>query len=390
MGNCCQTDATTRELDKKMKEQEEIEENTAKILFLGSGGGGKSTIFKQLGHIYEGSYNVKFDIRLKQKIYCQVIEQMQIAIKICTNQGTISETMDPDDDDNKHKTKTIESIETIQNHSHSEMYDVSVPDIVLDAVQFIWNNCTALHTLMEDMSFKHKILEETTVYFWNDIERIKQSNYVPNDLDFLNLRVKTTGITQKRFRIQKQRFHIFDVGGQVSERNKWIHCFDDVTALLFVVGMSSYNQTMYENSSKNCMVDAMEVFADVCNNAVFTHSHFILFLNKSDIFARKIQKIPITDCCAFNDFMGYHYTEDGVQSVSCNDEYDYAQCCAYMKSKFNVLNKTDNTIYTHFTCALQRDNISHVFKDIQNMILMRQTKRFVNAHNAAHSYDVYQ
>ena len=35
---------------------------------------------------------------------------------------------------------------------------------------------------------------------------------------------------------------MFDVGGQRNERRKWIHCFDNVTAVIFVTAISEYDQ----------------------------------------------------------------------------------------------------------------------------------------------------
>ena len=35
---------------------------------------------------------------------------------------------------------------------------------------------------------------------------------------------------------------IVDVGGQRNERRKWIHCFDDVKAIIFTVSLAGYNQ----------------------------------------------------------------------------------------------------------------------------------------------------
>lgn len=40
---------------------------------------------------------------------------------------------------------------------------------------------------------------------------------------------------------------MFDVGGQRSERKKWIHCFEGVTAVLFLVAISGYDQCLVED-----------------------------------------------------------------------------------------------------------------------------------------------
>jgi hypothetical protein len=71
---------------------------------------------------------------------------------------------------------------------------------------------------------------------------------------------------------------MYDVGGQQNERKKWIHCFDDVSAVLFIAALSEYDQVpttaalpvsvapltspkaLFENSSENRMVDAIKLF----------------------------------------------------------------------------------------------------------------------------------
>ena len=40
---------------------------------------------------------------------------------------------------------------------------------------------------------------------------------------------------------------MFDVGGQRTERKKWIHCFDNVTAIIFVIALSEYNLKLAED-----------------------------------------------------------------------------------------------------------------------------------------------
>lgn len=45
---------------------------------------------------------------------------------------------------------------------------------------------------------------------------------------------------------------MFDVGGQRSERKKWIHCFENVTSIIFCVALSEYDQVLLEESSQAC------------------------------------------------------------------------------------------------------------------------------------------
>ena len=46
-------------------------------------------------------------------------------------------------------------------------------------------------------------------------------------------------------------FEMYDVGGQRNERKKWIHCFDNVTAVIFVAALSEYDQNLFEDATTN-------------------------------------------------------------------------------------------------------------------------------------------
>jgi hypothetical protein len=85
-----------------------------------------------------------------------------------------------------------------------------------------------------------------------------------------------------------------DVGGQRSERKKWIHCFQDVTAVVFCVAMSEYNQKLYEDEGVNRLDESLKLFDEICNSRWFTDVAIILFLNKSDIFREKIKKVDLS------------------------------------------------------------------------------------------------
>lgn len=40
---------------------------------------------------------------------------------------------------------------------------------------------------------------------------------------------------------------MFDVGGQRSERKKWIHCFEGVTCIIFCGALSAYDMVLVED-----------------------------------------------------------------------------------------------------------------------------------------------
>ena len=49
----------------------------------------------------------------------------------------------------------------------------------------------------------------------------------------------------------RERIALVDVGGQRSERRKWIQCFDNVTAVLFIISLSDFNQVLAEDEFTN-------------------------------------------------------------------------------------------------------------------------------------------
>ena len=85
---------------------------------------------------------------------------------------------------------------------------------------------------------------------------------------------------------------MYDVGGQRNERRKWIHFFDNVTAVIFVAARSEYDQVLAEDPTKNRVEEALDLFEDICNLEVFRSSSVLLFLNKHDLFSEKFQVKP--------------------------------------------------------------------------------------------------
>ncbi len=152
---------------------------------------------------------------------------------------------------------------------------------------------------------------------------------------------------------------MLDVGGQRSERKKWIHCFEGVTAIIFCVAMSEYDLVLDEDDEMNRMRESMKLFESICNNKWFTETSIILFLNKKDLFQQKIQVSPLTIC--FPEYKGANTYEETSQ---------------YIESKFEELNRLpkQKQIYYHFTCATDTENISFVFNAVTDVIIKNNLK----------------
>ncbi|KAK2504995.1 hypothetical protein MC885_004464 [Smutsia gigantea] len=90
-------------------------------------------------------------------------------------------------------------------------------------------------------------LNDSAGYFLSDLERLVAPGYVPTEQDVLRSRVKTTGIIETQFSFKDLNFRMFDVGGQRSERKKWIHCFEGVTCIIFIAALSAYDMVLVED-----------------------------------------------------------------------------------------------------------------------------------------------
>uniref|UniRef100_A0A7S2Y0R1 Uncharacterized protein n=1 Tax=Fibrocapsa japonica TaxID=94617 RepID=A0A7S2Y0R1_9STRA len=116
-------------------------------------------------------------------------------------------------------------------------------------------------------------------------------------------RVRTTGIVVTDFSEPPYNYNIVDVGGQRSERRKWIHCFDDVKAIIFLVGLSGYNQVLFEDNTQNRMHESLQLFSDVVSNPIFKDTPMFVFLNKKDLFEEMIRTVSLKNC--FPEYDGH-------------------------------------------------------------------------------------
>jgi len=200
---------------------------------------------------------------------------------------------------------------------------------------------------------------ETGAYFLNMLDKLIDKSYTPNDQDILHARLKTTGIHEIEFTVENTPFKLVDVGGQRSERRKWIHCFEEVTAILFITAASEFDQKLVEDTSVNRMHESLKLFKEISNSKWFMDTSIILFFNKKDLFEEKIKKKDLSE--VFPEYKG-------------GNNYDKA--CEFLTQKFVSQNENaKKSIYVHFTCATDTENVKVVWNATRDIILRKLLDR---------------
>jgi len=322
-------------IDEAIKRDRKQQQDLVKLLLLGAGESGKSTIAKQVKLIHLSGFSDAEIDGYKATIYLNIITSMQTLIQASNDWGM------------EFTKEGKDSTYLLQNTTPDALTDADV----VEAVKYLWTKEKAIKDAWKRAN-EIQIIESAGYYF-DAIDRIVDPNYRPTTDDILRARIKTTGIIETAFKIEGHEFRLVDVGGQRSERRKWLHCFQDVTAIIFCVSMSEYDQMLHEDTTVRRTEESMKLFEEICNSKWFGEVDIILFLNKYDLFREKIANVDMKE--AFPDYDG------GL---------DLKKAREFLTNKYLSLNHNEGkNIYHHITTATDTKNIKDVFHDVTDIVI---------------------
>ncbi|KAJ3246964.1 guanine nucleotide-binding protein subunit alpha [Chytriomyces hyalinus] len=381
---------TSRDIDRRLHADSQVcRTTTAKLLLLGTGETGKSTLLKQMKLIYGAGITIEERQGCRSAIIlniCTSIKALVLAMETCkipfgfeSNTAKMSpaalaemETCNclSAEGDRKNPVEAyarylyekvggfsgqtgrvadaaryVMNVDSIIAFSNYEV----IPAEAIAAIKAVWQDSGTQYCFKRSNEFQ---LMDTCPYFLNDVDRICQEDYLPTEQDVLNARIKTTKITETVFKVDKLTYRVFDVAGQRCHRKHWAPYFDDVNSIIFMVAISSYDQVCMEDGTSNRVVDSKEVFAAICNHPLFKRTPMILFMNKIDLFQEKLK---------FKQVSQYFEEYDGAN--------DYESASEFFVNEFLKVNKYPKHIYRHLTAATDTQQIKGILDAVQAIIV---------------------
>ncbi|KAH7720391.1 Guanine nucleotide-binding protein alpha-3 subunit [Aphelenchoides avenae] len=334
----------SKKIDFMLTREKQIIDNSVKMLLLGPGESGKSTFLKQMKIIHLNGYNDDELMAQRPIIYRNLVQAMA---------------------------QLITGVQILRFQQNAEFMELSKSFAALSAASLrdelsakLYENLKRLWALpLIQEAYQHRSsfqLLDCTKEFLDDLDRLYDDDYCPSEEDVLSSRVITYGVNELCYTYNNRELRFIDVGGQKSERRKWVNVFAGVNATIFFAAISEFDQYMAEDGETNRLVDAIKLFNEVGNNPLFLKANLILFLNKKDLFAEKIKRVAIKTY-----FPSFKYKQD------------YKNASQYMIRKFEKQMKNpDRNIYTHLTCAKDTDQMKFLTDSITDMIIASLVKQF--------------
>ncbi|CAI2724468.1 unnamed protein product [Schistosoma spindalis] len=335
----------SRQIERQLHKDKNTGRKEVKLLLLGTGESGKSTFVKQMRIIHGAGYTDKEKYAFKTLVYqniflamqtmCDALRALSIELEYPANQENMELIIKVDLEDS-----------------------ISLTPERINAIRQLWADRGMKNCYERRREFQ---LSDSSKYYLNNFDRIADPDYLPSLQDILRVRVPTTGIIEYPFNLDSTVFRIVDVGGQRSERRKWIHSFESVTSIIFLSALNEYDQVLVENKNENRMEESLLLFRTVINYECFQSLSIILFLNKKDILEEKIQYSHLVDY--FPKFTG--------------PKNDAIAARNFILKMYQELNpNSGRPIYSHFTCATDTENIRVVFVAVKDTILQANLKEF--------------
>lgn len=329
-----------KKAERKLESYKRRYNQRIKLLLLGTHGSGKSTFIRQMQLFYDRTYTTYDRKRYIDTIYHNIFTAMKILLSAMQRLQIPFETQQ----------------NALTNSMLIKYVDLSrilkLNEVYVTALKELWADSGIQECYLRRREYA---LLDSTKYFFTHLDRIADFYYVPNDEDLLRVQEPPKAIGEYSFNYRKVEFHITEVGFKLSERKKWLHYFDNVTAIIFLVAISEYDQFSYRDDCRNCLRESLDLLKAITHYEYFNDISIIFVFNKNDLFEEKIMQSHLKDY--FPEYKGPYYDPLAARS--------------FILDMFLKFISPQRRVYHYFTNStdLKSENIVYVFTAVRDTIL---------------------
>ncbi|KAJ7883083.1 heterotrimeric G protein alpha subunit 2 [Mycena leptocephala] len=370
-------------IDRQIMEDWERSKKECKILLLGSHESGKRMIVNQMKIIHQG-----FDARERNEyratVYKDVLDSAGTLARVVRRAGVGK----LEDGERAHAALLLAAFPAADTNGDGEVVEIGVDpeeseegmgiqpwrlsagpgtadaeaqtNVILTPglADAIWHvaRAPAVERLLDEHPAEFYLMDNA-LYFFASIHRIAVPTYMPSEEDILHTSANSTTIIETPLSMGALSIRIIDVGGMRSERRKWIHCFENVTSILFCTALSEYDQVLSEEQSANRLHESISLFDSVINSRWFSRTSVVLFLTKVDEFEQKLSKIPLERY--FPEYVGGNDVQNATRFVLW---------------RFMQANRARLSVYPHITQTTDTNHINLMFAAVKETILQNALK----------------
>uniref|UniRef100_H2YUJ9 Guanine nucleotide-binding protein G(s) subunit alpha n=1 Tax=Ciona savignyi TaxID=51511 RepID=H2YUJ9_CIOSA len=317
---------TNRRINIQINKDKHDYRSTHRLLLLGAGESGKSTIVKQMRILHVNGFNEE---EKKNKIVDIKKNMRDAMVAITTAMGDLEPPVEVDKDSNNARRDYI--LKVAIHFKEEEDFDPNFFDTIND----LWEDAGVQKCF--DRSNEYQLIDCAKYYF-----RRKMAECSPSPSDLLRCRVLTRGIFETKFQVDKVNFHMFDVGGQREERRKWIQCF---------------NATLNNNENPN-----------VTKAKYFIRDEFLV---SSSLLPPPFLPFIFSEC----ETVSFNYV---TKKASQMPLISIKENCKLIQTRRDINTSGDSRhyCYPHFTTAVDTENIRSVFNDCRDIIQRMHLRQY--------------
>jgi len=210
----------SRVIEAMISEAQDKECQINKLLLLGAGASGKSTLFKQMTTIYGKGFSDEDKSNYDPVISHNIISSMK---QLCVQSTKFGKVEEKNEDARDFILAIAEDHCSLKDYGNLDNGEGDTGNCdtkemtVGTAIKQLWGDSGIQKTFLQRSKY---YLNDSADYYFNELDRVLAEGYTPSDQDILRSRVPTTGIVENTFDIDGNLFKMFDVGGQRSERKK--------------------------------------------------------------------------------------------------------------------------------------------------------------------------